>query len=50
MINYINNYLRMAPLYLFYINKDFFYDYNTLNPNCKIVASDDTQYVLLIKK
>lgn len=32
------------------INKDFFYDYNTLNPNCKIVASDDTQYVLLIKK
>ena len=45
-----NNLLVYEHLTYTDINKDFFYDYNTLNPNYKIVASDDTEYVLLIKK
>lgn len=45
-----NNLLVYEHLSYTDINKDFFYDYNTLNPNYKIVASDETQYVHLIKK
>lgn len=45
-----NNLLVYEHLSYTDINRDFFYDYNTLNPNYKIVASDETQYVHLIKK
>ena len=45
-----NNLLVYEHLSYTDINRDFFYDYNTLNPNYKIVASNETQYVHLIKK
>ena len=47
-----DTYDNIVRLYHFLNNNDiykFFYDYNTLNPNNKIVESKEVSYCLLVK-
>ena len=52
----IESILASNNLYIYeYLNheemtKEYFYDYNTINPNSKIIAPKSVAYILAVKK